>query len=415
MKQYGCIGKKLPHSFSREIHRRLADYTYDLIELEEAEVGGFLTRRDFAAINVTIPYKETVIPYLDEISSVAERIGAVNTVVNREGRLYGYTTDDSGLFALLVRLGLELTGTKVLVLGTGGTAKTAHAVASDRGARLILTVSRSRREGCITYEDAAALHTDADVIINATPSGMYPDCEGAPLSLAPFTALSGVVDAVYNPLRTRLVLEAQARGIPAEGGLYMLVMQAVYAVEHFLSAPVEREKAEEVFASLLSAKENVVLVGMPGCGKSTVGRLLLPEGFAFYDTDEEITRRYGHTPAELIETRGEACFRDLESRVVADLSTQGGRVIATGGGAVLRADNVRRLKQNGRLFYLDAPLSRLVATEDRPLSDTADKLARLYSQRLDVYRAAADVTVPDLATPEAEAAYILTKRRELLR
>ena len=410
MKRYGCIGKTLGHSFSKEIHARLADYDYELIELAEEEVGPFLEKKDFAAINVTIPYKQTVIPYLDEVSDVARRIGAVNTVVNRCGRLYGYNTDYYGMNALIRRVGLNLRGKKVLVLGTGGTGKTAQVVAADSGAACVLPVSRRQAAGCITYEQAVARHADAAVIINTTPVGMYPDTESVPVDLAAFPALEGVVDAVYNPLRTNLVLDARSRGLKAEGGLYMLVMQAVVAVERFLDTPVAEEAARRVFASVMAAKENIVLTGMPGSGKSTVGKLIDLPGYVFVDTDAEIEKRAGCSIKELIAARGESCFRDLESQVIREVAAQSGRIIATGGGAVLREENVRALRRNGTLYFLDAALTRLRATGDRPLSDTEEKLIKLYHDRIGIYRKTADVVVPDGETPEAEAACVVAER-----
>ena len=412
MKRYGCIGKRLTHSFSREIHARLADYPYDLIELAEEEIPSFLAERDFAAVNVTIPYKQTVIPYLDHVSPIARRIGAVNTVVNREGRLYGYNTDYHGMTALIRRMGLQLQGKKVLVLGTGGTGKTACVVAADLGAAEVLTVSRSKSGGDTDYNEAVTLHTDARIIINTTPAGMYPDCGSRPIDLTPFDRLEGVVDAVYNPLRTELVLDALDKGVPAEGGLYMLVMQAVAAAEKFLDTEIPSETADRVFRSVLASKENVVLTGMPGSGKSTVGRLLSIEGYEFVDTDAEIEKRCGCSIRELIAQRGETFFRDLESEVIREVSAHSGRIISTGGGAVLRPENVRCLKRNGCLFFLDASLSRLGETADRPLSNTREKLERLYNDRLPIYNATADLRVPDMETPEAEAAYIIAKRTE---
>ena len=414
MKKYGCIGKKLTHSFSREIHAQLADYAYDLIELSEEEIRPFFEKKDFAAINVTIPYKQTVIPYLDEVSPVAQRIGAVNTIVNRDGRLYGYNTDYYGMKALIEKAGIEMAGKKVLILGTGGTSKTANVVASDMGAAEILTVSRRKSEGRITYEEAVSGHADAQVIINTTPSGMYPDCGEKPIDVFAFDALEGVIDAVYNPLSTNLILDARKKGAKAEGGLYMLVMQAVVAAERFLDVRIEKEKADAVFARVLAAKENIVLTGMPGSGKSTVGRLLNVEGFEFIDTDAEIEKRCGCTIAELIRSRGEKAFRDLESEVIRDVSSVGCRIISTGGGAVLREENIRCLKRSGKIYFINAGLHRLRATSDRPLSDTDEKLAALYAQRLSAYRATADVVVPDMAAPEDEAAYILKKRMELI-
>lgn len=412
--RYGCIGKKLVHSFSREIHSRLADYEYELIELSEEELSAFFEGKDFAAINVTIPYKETVIPYLDGVSDIARRIGAVNTIVNREGKLYGYNTDYYGMRALMERVGLSPMGKKVLILGTGGTSKTAHAVLTDMGAAQILTVSRGKRDDFITYDEAVSLHSDAHIIINTTPVGMYPEFDVSPIDITAFTRLEGVIDAVYNPLRTDLVSEALARGIKAEGGLYMLVMQAVRAVEIFLDTEIDPERAERAYADIMGTKENIVLIGMPGCGKSTVGKLLDIDGYELIDTDSEIERRCGCAIAELIRQRGESCFRGLEREIIAEASSKGGRIISTGGGAILRGENVRTLKRNGRLFFIDAPLSALGATVDRPLSDTEDKLAKLYAERIDIYRAVADVTVP-YSTPECEAEYIKTKRTEQIK
>ena len=413
-KKYGCIGKKLTHSFSKDIHARLADYKYDLIELNEEEIKPFFKEKGFEAINVTIPYKQTVIPYLDHISDIAQRIGAVNTIVNRDGVLYGYNTDYYGMKALIERVGVELSGKKVLILGTGGTGKTARVVANDMGASQILTVSRRKNDDCITYEEAISAHCDANIIINTTPAGMYPDCGSKPIDISSFYALEGVIDAVYNPLCTNLVLDAKSKGIRAEGGLYMLVMQAVVAVEKFLDIQIEKTVADSVFSSVLSSKENIVLTGMPGSGKSTVGRLLHIDGYAFVDTDAEIEKRCGTTIKELIAAKGEKYFRDLETDVVRDVSAHGSCIISTGGGAILREENVRCLKQNGKIFFIDADLSRLRATEDRPLSNSEDKLIKLYNERIKIYRSTADVIVPDMKTAEDEADYILTKRMELI-
>ncbi|MBE7015658.1 MAG: shikimate dehydrogenase [Ruminococcaceae bacterium] len=415
MKTYGCIGKKLAHSFSKEIHSRLADYNYKLIELAEDEVKPFFEKKDFAALNVTIPYKQTVIPYLDHVSRIATRIGAVNTIVNKDGKLYGYNTDYYGMKALIERLELDLNGKKVLILGTGGTSKTAQVVAKDLGAKSILRVSRSKGDDCITYEEAALLHKDADIIINTTPSGMYPDCASKPIDIKDFKALEGVVDAVYNPLCTNLVLDAKRKGIKASGGLYMLVMQAVVAVEKFLDTKISKSATDDVFASVLSEKENIVLIGMPGSGKSTIGNLLNLEGFEFIDTDKEIENRCGCSIKELISAQGEAYFRDMESEVIRDVSSHSSRIISTGGGAILREENVNCLKQNGKLYFIEADIDRLKATEDRPLSDTEDKLKKLYSQRHGIYQSAADVIVPDMSTPQEEAEYIISKRLELLK
>lgn len=414
MKKYGCIGKKLTHSFSKEIHGKLADYNYELIELTEEEITPFFDKKEFAAINVTIPYKQTVIPFLDWVSDIASRIGAVNTIVNRDGKLYGYNTDYYGMKALIEKIGVDLSGKKVLILGTGGTSKTARVLASDLGASEILNVSRRKSENIVTYEEVLENHLDANVIINTTPSGMYPDCESKPIDITRFEQLEGVVDAVYNPLCTNLILDAKERNIKAEGGLYMLVMQAVVAVEKFLDKSIDKKVADEVFASILSAKENIVLTGMPGSGKSTVGQMLDIEGLEFMDTDAEIVKRCGCSIKKLIDTKGEKYFRDLESEVIRDVSLEGCRIISTGGGAILRPENVRYLKRNGKFFFINADINRLRATDDRPLSDTYEKLKKLYDERIDIYNGTADVVVPDMATARLEADYIKYKRQELM-
>ncbi|MBO5908027.1 MAG: shikimate dehydrogenase [Clostridia bacterium] len=410
MRKYGCVGKKLTHSFSREIHSRLADYKYELIELDEEEMSSFFTEKKFEAVNVTIPYKQSVMSYLDVISEKAKKIGAVNTVVNKNGTLYGYNTDYYGIKALVERAGLDLSHRKVLILGSGGTSKTAREVSKDLGASEILIVSRKNKAEFITYEEAATVHSDAQIIINTTPVGMYPDCDSSPIDLSYFGELEGVIDVVCNPLSTNLILDARSRGIKAEGGLYMLVMQAAVAVEKFLGSEICAEKIEAVYRSVLEEKENIVLVGMPGSGKSTVGKLINLTGYTLVDTDAEIEARCGTSIKELISTKGEKYFRDLESEVIRDVSSRQSLIISTGGGAVLREENVTRLKHSGKIFFLDAPLSRLCATSDRPLSDTEDKLKCLYDERIDIYRAVSEVVVPDM-TPEAEAEFILEKRR----
>ncbi len=414
MKKYGCIGKKLTHSFSKEIHEKLADYVYELIELDENEINSFFQERDFEAINVTIPYKETVIPYLDYVSEIAKRIGAVNTIINKGEKLCGFNTDYFGMKALIEKIGIDFENKKVLILGTGGTSKTARILSEDMGASEILTVSRSKRNNFITYEEAIDEHQDANIIINTTPSGMYPDYESKPIDISVFDELEGVVDAVYNPLSTNLVLDARKKGIKSQGGLYMLVIQAVAAVEKFLDIKIPKETADNVFKSILASKENIVLTGMPGSGKSTVGKLLKIDGYDFIDTDTEIEKRCGCTIKELIANKGEKYFRDLESEVIRDVSSHSCRIISTGGGAILRKENVDCLKRNGKLFFINADIKRLQATDDRPLSDTYEKLKKLYSERLELYKSTADIIVPDLKTPDEEAKYITIKRLEMI-
>ena len=390
----GLIGRKLGHSYSPQIHKVLADYDYHLWELEPEQLEAFLHGRDFVGINVTIPYKQSVIPFLDEISDRAKTIGAVNTIVNRQGRLYGDNTDFFGMTALIGRLQLELSGKKVLILGTGGTSRTARAAALHLDAAEVYRLSRSGREGAITYEQAAALHKDAACVINTTPCGMYPAVEDCPLDLDSFPYLEGVVDAVYNPLRTNLVLAAQKRGIAAEGGLYMLAAQAAYASALFRGCEATAAEIDLAYQTVRYQMENIVLIGMPSSGKTTVGRLLAEKtGKVFVDTDELAEQAIGTSIAGYFAARGESAFRDREQEAVAAVAAVGGQVIATGGGAILREENVTALRRSGRLFFLDRSPEKLVATADRPLSADAEALHRRYTERYALYCAAADFRV----------------------
>ena len=391
--EYGLIGEKLPHSFSKEIHEKLAGYDYQLKELTPAQLPGFLQKREFKGINVTIPYKQAVIPYLDEIDEKAKAIGAVNTIVNRDGKLYGYNTDYDGMVALIRHAGLSLEGKTVLILGTGGTSKTAMAVAKDLGAASVQRVSRSGKDGAITYEEAQRL--PVQILINTTPSGMYPNPDGQPMDLSRFGWLEGVLDAVYNPLRTRLVLQARDNRAHAQSGLYMLVAQAAVACEHFLGKPLPAGTLDTVYRQIHGQKQNIVLTGMPGSGKSTVGRILAQEmGREFVDTDTEIIRLAKKPIVDIFAQRGENGFRELEGQVIQQLSQRTGLVIATGGGAILRAENLRRLRQNGRIYFLDRPLEDIQPSDDRPLSRDREALEQRYAERYPRYVAAADTGIP---------------------
>ena len=285
--EYGLIGEHLPHSFSPEIHKRIGDYKYEIKELKPEEVEEFLIKRDFKGINVTIPYKQTVIPYLDEIDDAAKAIGAVNTVVNRGGKLFGYNTDFGGLSALIEKIGIDVSGKNAIILGNGGTSHTAEAVLKHLGAQPVLKTDIVPGDGVITNEEAVLKHKDADILINTTPCGMYPKLSGMAVDPADFPNLSGAVDVVYNPLKTDFVQKAKSLGIPAEGGLYMLVMQAILAAEHFLGEKIPKEKADSIYLEILRIKKNIVLIGMPSCGKTTVGNLLSKElGMELFDSDK---------------------------------------------------------------------------------------------------------------------------------
>lgn len=392
--KYGLIGGKLVHSFSKEIHSRLCSYEYELKELSEKDLPDFLKNRDFSGINVTIPYKTAVIGYLDEIDDAARQIGAVNTIVNRNGKLYGYNTDAFGLLYLIKKNGIGFDGKRVLILGSGGTSKTAEFVAKNLKVLSVMRVSRKQKEGFITYAEAENLYNDADIIINTTPCGMFPDTENTPIDLRKFQNLCAVIDVIYNPLKTRLILGAEKRGLTAAGGLYMLVMQAVGAAELFTGEKVSLDKVNDVYRAIKREKQNIVLIGMPSSGKTTIGKELSNKlGMPFFDSDEVIKNKTGRTPAEIIRSDGEPAFRKLESEVISELSKSNHIVIATGGGAPTVYDNVLSLKSNGRVYFIDRPYHLLEATPDRPLSSSKEALRSLYESRIDVYRAAADVRV----------------------
>ena len=406
--KYGCIGEHLKHSFSKEIHAKIADYEYELCEIPKCELDEFMTRRDFTAINVTIPYKERVLPHLYYIDGHAREIGAVNTIVNKGGRLYGYNTDFFGMCELIRRSGIEVRGKKAAILGTGGTSKTAFAVLTALGAREILKVSRDACCDAVSYSELYEKHSDTEIIVNTTPVGMYPGIDKSPVDISRFESLSGVVDAVYNPLRTRLVSEAKVRGIPAEGGLYMLVAQGVRASEIFTDKKYPDGEIERAFCEAASEKENIVLIGMPGSGKSTVARLIAnAAGRELIDTDELIASDAKMSIPKIFEKLGEPTFRDLESAAVMRAAEKTSAVIATGGGAPLREKNLAALRQNGQIYFLDRPLSALLPTEDRPLAKSAEDVKKLYKERYEIYRAAADVIINADASAEAVMMEIL--------
>lgn len=398
--EYGLIGEKLSHSFSKEIHTKYFGLNYELKELSPEEVEPFLMKKDFKAINVTIPYKQKVMPYLDFIGDEAQKIGAVNVIVNREGKLYGYNTDYSGLRLMLEGSGVDFKGKNVLILGDGATSKTAFAVAEDLGAFSIKKASRKKTENTVSYAEASALK-NTQIIINTTPVGMYPNIHETLVNISDFPNLEGVFDVVYNPLRSRLVVDAKNEGITAMGGLYMLVAQAVFAAEKFGLDNIDTDLTDDIYNDILKQKQNVVLVGMPASGKSTVGALLAGDmGIEFIDTDIEIEAKYGNI-TDIFEKSGEAYFRQIETDIIKELSALQGKVIATGGGAVLRKENVNALKQNGKVYFLDRPLEDLVATNDRPLAQTSEMLAKRYKERYQIYCDCADIRIDASGSKES--------------
>ena len=401
--EYGLIGSKLGHSYSKIIHEMLCGYRYDLCPLPtEEEVRAFLTRRAFKAINVTIPYKRLVMGYCSYIDPRAKAIGAVNTVVNRNGLLYGYNTDYLGFAYLADAHGVEFAGRTVLILGTGGTHNTTSAVAKDKGAARVLTVSRhpDPEKGELSY--AEAVHSGADIVINTTPAGMYPNVGVCHLDVAAMPGLEAVLDVVYNPDKTELILRAEEAGVPvAVGGLEMLVAQAVYAAEYFLDRKFDDAPAEirAITAQLRKEQLNVALIGMPSCGKTTIGRALADRlGKRFVDLDEEIVRAAGRSIPDLFAAEGEDGFRAREAEQTARFTREGRQVLSCGGGVVKRPENLRALRQNGVVLFIDRPLDALTVGGGRPLSTSAEALKTMEAQRRPLYLAAADAVIPNETT-----------------
>ena len=385
--EYGLLGEALGHSFSPWIHQALADYDYRLYPTPRTDVEELFRRREFKGLNVTIPYKQTVIPLCDEVDPQAAAIGAVNTVVNRDGRLTGYNTDIDGLICLARRAGVNVAGKKVAVLGSGGTSRTAQAAARKLGAAQVVVISRNGEDN---YGNLSR-HADTQVVVNTTPVGMYPRCGVAPVSLEAFPRLEGLLDVVYNPLRTALLMEAEARGIPCSCGLPMLVAQARRAAELFTGADIPDDRLEEVVSSLNAQMRNVVLIGMPGCGKSAVGRALARRlGKEFLDLDRLIEAEAGKPIPRIFAEEGEDAFRALESAAVRKAGARTGCILSTGGGVVTRPENYAPLHQNGVIVHLTRSLEKL-PTAGRPVSQSTD-LRELWRRREPLYQSFADLT-----------------------
>ena len=397
----GLLGRKLGHSYSPQIHNQLGSYDYSLFEKEPEELDSFLKDGDFSGLNVTIPYKKSVISQLSELTPIAAKLGAVNTIVRRDGKLVGHNTDYFGFQSMVAQSGLTVRGKKVLVLGSGGASNTAVAVLEEFGASVVV-ISRT---GENNYENLHR-HTDAAVIVNTTPVGMYPHVGVSPLDLVLFPNLEGVLDIIYNPARTQLLLDAQSRGLVTMNGLWMLVAQAKESAEWFTNSRISNEIIEKIHNNLRLKMENIVLIGMPGSGKSTVGKLLSSQlGKEFADADSAIIEKAGISIPEIFEQRGEEWFRAIESEVLAELGKRSGLVIATGGGCVTREENYPLLHQNGAIFCLDRDISCL-PTDGRPLSQKG-QLEEMYRIRTPLYHRFADHHIDCNHTPEAAAAQIL--------
>lgn len=390
MEKFGLIGKTLKHSYSKKIHAKLGEYVYDLCELAPENVGDFVKKGGYKGFNVTIPYKKEVIPFLDEVDARAKNIGAVNTVVRRNGKIFGFNTDFDGMLYALKRAGITLNGKNVLILGSGGTSNTAMAVAQSENASDVKILSRT---GQINYQNYKTLASKTQIVINTTPVGTYPNNYECLVDLSAFSELEGVLDAVYNPALTKLLYQAKVLGVPYSNGLPMLVAQAKYASELFLDKKINDQVIEEIICDLQKESQNIVFVGMPGCGKSTVGKevakMLNKE---FIDTDQLIVEKENRQIPEIFATDGEEYFREVEREVLKEVGKLSSKVISTGGGVVKNKENYFALKQNGVIIWIDRPIDLLVC-EGRPLSKDRQTVEKLFRERKDNYAFFADKKV----------------------
>ncbi len=379
MKKCGLLGKTLGHSFSPQIHALLGDYEYLLYEKTEEELGEFLLHGEWDGLNVTIPYKQAVMPYCAEISPEARKIGSVNTLVRKNGAIYGYNTDIAGFEAMLDLAGTDAAGKKALVLGSGGASKTAVFALNKRGAELVV-ISRG---GENNYSNLNK-HADASLIVNATPVGMYPNTEDRPLDLSAFPRCAAALDLIYNPARTRFLLQAEELGMKGVNGLLMLVEQAAEASALFTGNSISRELRQSVYRKIAGQMQNIILIGMPGCGKTTVGRLIAEAtGRELIDLDEAIEASAGRTIPEIFTSGGEEEFRRLETEEVRRAGKRSGLVIATGGGVVTREENYPLLHANGTIFFLDRDIS-VLPIDGRPLS-ASKGVNKLAAERMPLY------------------------------
>lgn len=407
MARFCLIGKKLGHSLSPEIHNAFG-YEYDLVELLEDEVENFVKRGDYDGFNVTIPYKKVVMEYIDVLDDTAKAIGAVNTVVRRDGLLYGYNTDVLGMEYSFSFSGIDLKDRAVMILGTGGTSLTAKYLAEKKGAKSVVVVSRTGEVNYSNYTE----YKDTEVVINTTPVGMYPNVEGKLVDLDNFPEISAGFDPIYNPLRTDFIWDVMKKGVPCSNGLRMLVAQAKFARDLFLGDKASDDIIEKVYKELHDRFENIVLIGMPGCGKSTIGKLLSDKlNKKFVDIDEEIVKRAEISIPEIFEKYGEERFRDLESEAIEKICAERGEVVSFGGGAVKREKNIHSAKRNGIVVYIKRDIDKL-AREGRPLSKDKESVKRLYDERRALYERYADITVENDGRIEDATSYILEELYE---
>ena len=386
--RYGLIGEKLGHSFSKDIHERIADYTFDLIPLSKEEFKTFMEKKEFTALNVTIPYKKDVIPYLDEMDEHAKAIGAVNTIVNENGRLKGYNTDFTGFLYMVKKHNVHMEGKKVLIIGNGGASAAIQAVVQHEQAGSMVIVDVVPGNGAISYDEMFSSHLDAEIIINTSPIGMYPRIGNAPIDISMFHKCEAVMEVSYNPILTRLCFEAQEMDIKRVNGLEMLIAQAKQSVEFFLDKSIDDQIIDDIYQDMLRERCNIVLIGMPSAGKTTIGKMLEDRmQKEFIDLDDVIIEKAGKSIPEIFEESGEAGFRAIETEAAIEVSKLNNKIIATGGGTIKHKVNMDYLRQNGITIFIDRDVDKLISSDpNRPLSKSSDALAKMHAERLPLYQ-----------------------------
>lgn len=392
--KYGLIGEHLGHSFSKQIQTRIAeienvkDYDYQLVELDKEEFKEFMEKKDFKGINVTIPYKKDVIPYLDEMDESAKAIGAVNTIINVDGKLKGYNTDFGGFLYMVKAHNVHMEGKKVLIIGNGGACAAVKAVCKHENAKDIVIVSRSANRGAIGYDEMYTSHLDADIVVNTSPVGMFPNIANAPIDVSWFHKLECVLDVVYNPILTRLCFEAQEADIKRVIGLEMLIAQAKYTFEIFKNMSFNDSIIDEIKKEMLKDRCNIVLIGMPSAGKTTIGKMLEEKlGKEFFDLDDMIIAKAGKSIPEIFQESGEAGFRAIETEVAIEASKMNNKIIATGGGVVKHKVNMDFLRLNGITIFIDRDIDKLISSDpNRPLSSSKQALQQMYKERYPLYQ-----------------------------
>ena len=386
--RYGLIGEKLGHSFSKDIHERIADYTFDLIPLSKEEFKTFMEKKEFTALNVTIPYKKDVIPYLDEMDEHAKAIGAVNTIVNRDGKLKGYNTDFTGFLYMMKKHNVHMEGKKVLIIGNGGASAAIQAVVQHESAGSMVIVDVVPGNGAISYDEMFSSHLDAEIIINTSPVGMYPRIGNAPIDISMFHKCEAVLDVIYNPILTRLCFEAQEMDIKRVNGLEMLIAQAKQSVEFFLDKSIDDQIIDDIYQDMLRERCNIVLIGMPSAGKTTIGKMLENRmQKEFIDLDDIIIEKAGKSIPEIFEESGEAGFRAIETEAAIEVSKLNNKIIATGGGTIKHKVNMDYLRQNGITIFIDRDVDKLISSDpNRPLSKSTDALEKMHAERLPLYQ-----------------------------